>query len=66
MKKMVWVYISNRGDGSCGLSFFSTRKKAENYAEHDDERSCDDIFDIDLNDLDIDPVHYKDEENERG
>ncbi len=62
MRKKVWVYISNSGDGSCGLSFFSTQKKAEAYADHDDERYCDDIFDINLDDLDFDPEHWKDSE----
>lgn len=43
-----WVYVQNLGDGSCGVRFFNERAEAEAYAEPDDERNCDDVFQVTL------------------
>ncbi len=39
-----WVYLQSLGDGSATALLFNTEKEAEAYAEHDDERLCDDVF----------------------
>lgn len=38
------VFIQNNGDGSASTLFFNEPIEAENYAERDGERLCDDIF----------------------
>lgn len=48
MKCKVFLYIENLGDGSCGVRFFRSKKQAEEYAEKDEERFCDDIYSKEL------------------
>jgi hypothetical protein len=62
MSNKVWVYIQNLGDGSVDVRYFSTEKLADAYAKFDDERLCDDIFPEDLDNLEIDPVHWRADE----
>lgn len=44
IKALVWIYIANQGDGSGAANFFVSQEKAEEYASHDNERFCDDIY----------------------
>ena len=44
MKVEVFIYMKNLGDGSCCVRFFNSKSHAEQYAEKDDERFCDDIY----------------------
>lgn len=39
-----WVYLESMGDGSAAVRFFNSQKDADKYAEHHDERLCDDIY----------------------
>jgi len=43
-----WVYVQNFGDGSCGVNFFNEEADANAYAEPDDERYCDDVYQVTL------------------
>ncbi len=43
-----WVYLQSAGDGSAYANFFNTEEEASTYAEPDDERLCDDIFQVTL------------------
>lgn len=52
--------ITNLGDGSCGVSFFSSQARAERYMENDPERYCDDIIDISSG-VTVDPIPLEDE-----
>ncbi|TSC83268.1 MAG: hypothetical protein G01um101419_98 [Parcubacteria group bacterium Gr01-1014_19] len=42
------VWTQNNGDGSAGPRFFATEELAEEVAEKDDERFCDDICTMEL------------------
>jgi hypothetical protein len=48
IKVTVAYYIENMGDGSATIRFFNNKDDAESYAEHDDERYCDDIDTVEL------------------
>jgi hypothetical protein len=52
----LWVYMSNCGDGSAAPKFFNTEQEAEDFAEPDGERFCDDIFQTTLR---LDPKTLK-------
>lgn len=39
-----WIYVRNLGDGSTALYFFNKCSEAESFAEQDDERYCDDVY----------------------
>lgn len=62
MKNSVWLYIQSLGDGSVAVKFFSSEKAAEHYASFDDERLCDDIYEENLSNLEIDPVNWREED----
>jgi hypothetical protein len=68
MKVKFWVYMENLGDGSAAARIFSSKKAAEKYADHDDERYCDDIYqeEIEVDDkgklTTPDPIHWKEED----
>lgn len=46
IKVTMWLYMRNGGDGSASAKFFPTEQKAEQAAEEDDERFCDDIYPV--------------------
>lgn len=52
----LWVYMSNCGDGSAVAKYFNTEAEAEEFAEPDGERFCDDIFEKTLR---LDPKTLK-------
>jgi len=65
MKVKLWIYIENLGDGSAAARFFSSNENAEEYASHDTERFCDDIYPVSfkngLPEL-IDPIHWSEDQ----
>lgn len=48
-----WVYCRNLGDGSVWVYSFNSEEEAQEYAAPDDERSNDDIMQLDLQ-IDVD------------
>jgi hypothetical protein len=43
-----WVYVRSQGDGSANVLFFNTEAEAEAFTEGDEERLCDDVFQVTL------------------
>lgn len=48
MKVKFTIFIENQGDGSVRARFFRTETEAEQFAQEDDERFCEDIQVVEL------------------